>query len=138
MSGDTAGRGSKTTVFVCITCRRNDEPLEPLEGRSGYRFHAKLAAHPSAGGLEICPVACLSNCNRGCNAAFVSPGKWTFVIGNLDPDRDAGAVLRFAAQHAAHAEGLPVWRERPECIRKGVAARVPPLAFTATAKGATL
>jgi predicted metal-binding protein len=118
----------RTTIFVCITCRRNDEPLEPLEARSGHRFHARLAISPLPDrDIKIQPVACLSNCNRGCNVAFASPGKWTFVIGDLNPDSNAGDVLSFAAQYSDHVEGLPVWRERPECIRKGVAARVPPL-----------
>ncbi len=117
-----------TTLFVCVTCRRSGEALEPPEARSGYRFHRALAkAMQTAAGVALEEVACLSNCNRGCNVAFVAPGKWTFVIGDLDPARHLPDVLAFAAQHRAHAEGLPVWRERPECIRKGVAARVPPL-----------
>ncbi len=120
---------AQTTIFVCLTCRRNDEPLDPPEARSGHLFHERLARARPGDDIEIRPVACLSNCNRGCNVAFVSPGKWTFVVGNLDPDANADDVLTFAAQYSEHAEGLPVWRERPECIRKGVAARVPPLSL---------
>ena len=35
--------------------------------------------------------------------------------------------LQFARQHQAHVDGLPVWRERPEHVRKNTIARVPPM-----------
>jgi predicted metal-binding protein len=125
------------TIFVCTTCRRGTEELEPLEGRSGFKLHEELSAlhadkasRGDAGEIEVRPVACLSNCNRGCNVAFVSPGKWTYVVGNLAPGQNAGDILTFARQYAGHPEGIPEWRARPESIRKGVAARVPPLSAT--------
>jgi predicted metal-binding protein len=120
-----------TTIFVCTTCRRGTEALEPLEGRSGYRLHARLSRvlGPFTAGraLDVRPVACLSNCGEGCNVAFTAPGKWTYVVGNLDPEADAGGIVTFAEQHRGHPEGVPVWRDRPDSIRNGVAARVPPL-----------
>ena len=124
-----------TTIFVCTTCRRGAEALEPLEGRSGFRLHALLSETLSGctgrRGLDVRPVVCLSNCSEGCNVAFAAPGKWTYVIGNLDPETDAAGIVTFAEQHRDHPEGVPVWRDRPESIRKGVAARVPPLASAA-------
>jgi predicted metal-binding protein len=120
-----------TTIFVCTTCRRGTEALEPLEGRSGFRLHALLSealtACAAGHGLQVLPVVCLSNCSEGCNVAFAAPGKWTYVIGNLDPEADAAGIVTFAEQHRDHPEGVPVWRDRPESVRKGVAARVPPL-----------
>ena len=120
-----------TTIFVCTTCRRGTEALEPLEGRSGFRLHALLSRTltpcPAGRGLEVRPVVCLSNCSEGCNVAFAAPGKWTYVIGNLDPETDAAGIVSFAELHRNHPEGVPVWRDRPESVRKGVAARVPPL-----------
>ncbi len=121
---------STVTIFVCTTCRRGTEDLEPLEGRSGFKLHEQLSELHEANalrGIEVRPVACLSNCSKGCNVAVTSPGKWTYVVGNLEPGPNAQDVLTFAQQYSAHPEGLPVWRERPEPIRKGVAARVPPL-----------
>jgi predicted metal-binding protein len=126
-----AAAPAKTTIFVCTTCRRGAEALEPLEKRSGFRLHSllseTLAARPAGYGLDVRPVVCLSNCSEGCNVAFAAPGKWTFVAGNLDPEAHLADIVTFADQHRAHPEGVPVWRDRPECIRKGVAARVPPL-----------
>lgn len=78
-------------------------------------------------GLNIVAVECLSNCQRSCSAAVTAPGKWTYVIGGLDPDLHAGDILQFARLHQAHEQGLPVWRERPPHIRKNTIARVPPI-----------
>ena len=115
-----------STLFVCVTCRADDADGASVEPRPGARLFSALQRHGS--GLEIVPVECLSNCRRSCSAAVTAPGKWTYVIGDLDPDRHVEDVLRFARAHAAHADGLPVWRERPEHIRKNTIARVPPMA----------
>ena len=112
-----------STLFVCITCRREGDP--PDAPRPGARLYAALK--DQAADLEIVPVECLSNCTRSCTAAVTAPGKWTYVIGHLDPDRHADDVLSFARLHAAHSDGLPVWRERPEHVRRNTIARVPPM-----------
>ncbi len=77
--------------------------------------------------MTVLGVACLSNCQRGCSAAVTGQGKWTYVIGGLDPDRHVGDILEFARLHRAHEQGLPAWRTRPDHIRKNTIARVPPL-----------
>jgi len=78
-------------------------------------------------GVAVEPVECLSNCNRSCTVAVTAPGKWTYVLGALDPDLHADDVLAFARLHRAHEAGLPAWRERPEYLRKNTISRVPPL-----------
>lgn len=120
--------GRPTTVFVCSTCRREGEAAEPKEVRSGARFLQRLQDEASAksGLIEIVAVPCLSNCTRSCTIAVAAPGKWTYVIGNIDPEAQLTDVLAFARLHREHAEGLPVWRERPEYIRKNTIARTPP------------
>ncbi len=112
-----------STLFVCVTCRR---PGDPPDGpRPGARLFAALKDRASD--LEVTPVECLSNCTRSCTAAVAAPGKWTYVVGHLDPDSNVDEMLGFARQHAAHADGLPVWRERPEHVRRNTIARIPPL-----------
>ena len=121
-------RASK--LFVCITCRLIGETSEDQEQRPGARLMTTLSQLLEGGGqeIEIVPIECLSNCTRGCTVAVSGPGKWTYVIGALDPEQHADDVVRFARLHHAHDEGLPVWRERPVHIRKNTIARVPPLA----------
>jgi predicted metal-binding protein len=102
----------------------------PTDGeRPGARLLAAVEGRPEPerAGLNVVAVECLSNCQRSCSAAVTAPGKWTYVIGGLDPDLHAGDILEFARLHQAHEQGLPVWRERPIHIRKNTIARVPPM-----------
>src|SRR5215475_2468682 len=102
-----------TTIFVCTTCRRGTEALEPLEGRSGFRLHALLSgiltSRTAERRFDVRPVVCLSNCSSGCNVAFAAPGKWSYVVGNLDPQAHFADIVAFAEQHRDHLEGVPVW-----------------------------
>jgi predicted metal-binding protein len=125
---DTAS--GETTLFVCVTCRgQATSPVQSEEPRPGARLLAAINAVPGERreGLTIEPVECLSNCNRACTVAVTAPGKWTYVLGALDPDLHANDVLAFARLHRAHEAGLPAWRERPEYVRKNTISRVPPL-----------
>ncbi|GLH79365.1 metal-binding protein [Bradyrhizobium sp. SSBR45G] len=121
---------SGTTLFVCVTCRAQTAAGPSDEQpRAGTRLLAAIEAAPSElrAGLTIAPAECLSNCNRACSVAVTAPGKWTYVLGALDPDLHAQDVLAFARLHQKHEAGLPAWRERPEYIRKNTVARVPAL-----------
>jgi len=119
-----------TTLFVCVSCRTQaTEPVSSERSRPGARLLAAINAAPDEwrDGVAVVPVECLSNCNRACTIAVTAPDKWTYVIGALDPELHAEDVLAFARLHQAHEAGVPVWRERPEYVRKNTIARVPPL-----------
>lgn len=123
---------SSSTLYVCTTCRGSEATAgEPRPGArlltAVERQSLEQGSAKTAGDLAIVGVECLSNCSRSCSVAVAAPGKWTYVIGNLDPDLHAADILAFARQHSRHEHGLPVWRERPEHIRKNTIARVPPM-----------
>jgi predicted metal-binding protein len=117
-----------STLYVCTTCCSSTDGATADPTRAGARL---LSAVQSAADdypvSRIVGVECLSNCSRGCTIAVGAPGKWTYVIGNLDAEQHAPDVLAFARQHSAHETGVTVWRERPEHIRKNTIARVPPM-----------
>ena len=117
-----------STLFVCVTCRGTDGDGTDVGQRPGARLFAALDGQ--ATDVDVVAVECLSNCQRSCTAAITAPGKWTYVIGHLDPDRHVDDILSFARAHDAHPEGLPVWRERPVHVRKNTIARVPPMPLT--------
>ena len=128
-------------MFVCITCRAEVGGNAPDDQpRAGARLFAAIEAVPSElrPALTVVPVECLSNCNRACTVAVTAPGKWTYVLGALDPEVHAHDVLTFARLHQQHEAGLPPWRERPEYIRKNTVARVPALAVPRTEQEASL
>ena len=69
----------------------------------------------------------LSNCDFGCSVVLRGGDqRWTYVYGNLDPEKVA-IVLDGVARYRATSNGLVPWRERPEHFRKNCIARIPPL-----------
>jgi predicted metal-binding protein len=116
-------RNGVSTLFVCVTCRREGDP--PAEERPGARLYAALKA--GAADIDVVPVECLSNCTRSCSIAVTAPHKWTYVVGDLDPGLNVDDILNFARAHRRAPDGLPPWRERPVHVRQHTIARVPPM-----------
>jgi predicted metal-binding protein len=56
-------------------------------------------------------------------------GSWTYIFGGLDPGCGE-ALIDGARLLAASADGLMPWRGRPEPLKRGLIARMPPLDFT--------
>ena len=120
----------RAVLHVCTTCKRiggqDEEPASDTP-RPGARMFAALVVLPLPVGVALQPVECLSACSRGCSVALSAPGKWTYLYGDMDPDRHAPDILRGAELYARSADGLTPWRERPEIFRKQSVGRVPPL-----------
>ena len=55
-------------------------------------------------------------------------GSWTYVFGGLEP-ANAAALVEGARMLAAAADGILPWRGRPEILKRGLIARVPPIDF---------
>jgi predicted metal-binding protein len=87
-----------------------------------------VAAH---GAPEICVqrIRCLGNCTRGPSAAIRHQNTWTYLFGHLDPASDATALIAGARLLASAHDGLMPWKGRPESLKRGLIARVPPLGF---------
>ena len=115
-----------TKIYVCATCRTADEPMEPREQRAGARLLADLTMQGSQE-FEIIGVECLSVCKRPCTVSFAAPGKWTYVYGDLPADTSAQTILAGAQLYTVATDGLIPWKQRPDALKKGVVARIPPL-----------
>jgi predicted metal-binding protein len=79
--------------------------------------------------IKVEPVECLAVCKRPCTIALGGEGKWTYVIGDLDMAADVEAVIASARGFAAAPNGIVAWKDRPDCFKKGVVSRAPPLGF---------
>jgi predicted metal-binding protein len=120
-----------TRIFVCVSCRRDaggeddefERPGPALVEAIESRLHGEGCAD-----LSVVAVDCLAVCKRPCTIALCGAAKWTYLIGDIDPAQHAGEIVAAAQSFAASDNGIVPWRERPLSFRKGVIARVPPLA----------
>jgi predicted metal-binding protein len=113
------------TIYVCVTCKRADDP----DARPGAALHEALRERLtrfSVDDVALRAVECLSVCKRPCTVALAGPGKWTYVVGDLDAEANVEDVVDAAMKFAATDDGLIPWRERPRSFRKGVISRTPP------------
>jgi predicted metal-binding protein len=127
---DPIGNG-EVCLHVCVTCRAAGASLDSPE-RPGARLLRALGEAlgqdtQGAAGIRIEPVECLSVCKRPCTIAVSSPGRWTYIYGDFDPDSSAETILAGLRLYAQTPDGLVPWRQRPEPFRKNVVARLPPV-----------
>ncbi len=114
-------------IYVCTTCKRAGEP--DSEPRPGALLAA--ATERAADGTEVTVrrLRCLANCTRGPSAAMRCNGSWTYVFGGLDA-QDAQALVDGAKLLATATDGILPWRGRPDILKRGLIARVPPIDFS--------
>jgi len=123
------------TVYVCTTCKRAGEPDEP---RPGALLAAATEEAAAGTGVKIRRLQCLANCTRGASAAMRCNGSWAYVFGGLDAGC-AQALIDGARLLAGAADGVMPWRGRPEPLKRGLIARIPPLGFAGISpEGASL
>ena len=105
--------GSDVTIFVCVSCTvdgaRSDKPgrdlFERVSGAIGDRPDCQA---------EVKAVDCLAVCKRPCTVALAGDGKWTYVVGDLDPDTHAEDVIAAALSYGATINGIIPWKQRPQ------------------------
>jgi predicted metal-binding protein len=113
-------------IYVCITCKRSGEPdTEPRPGALLADATERAAAGTE---VQIRRLRCLANCTRGPSAAMRANSSWTYVFGGLGAE-NADALVAGARLLAGAADGILPWRGRPEILKRGLIARVPPLDF---------
>jgi predicted metal-binding protein len=114
------------TIYVCTTCKRAGEA--DSEPRLGAQLAAATERAADGTEVQVRRLRCLANCSRGLSAAVRCNGSWSYVFGGLDAD--CGPALVEGARLLAGAEdGFLPWRGRPDVLKRGLIARVPPLDF---------
>jgi predicted metal-binding protein len=123
-------------VFVCTGCGSSHKTKQYVAKSGGERLLEKLKTLHHDWVLHdeflIQPVDCMGVCEQPCAIAFVSPNKQTYLFGGLPGDSDsventATAVLDCARQYHAKPDGLLPYSKRPEPLRAGAIARIPPM-----------
>jgi predicted metal-binding protein len=118
-------------LFVCKTCATVWQDGKPQGKSGGQELLENLAQASQTWELKadflIQAVECMSACSHSCTVSFAAPGKYTYLFGDLPAQNTASAILQCAAQYYAKPDGLLPWSERPEPLKKGVIARIPPI-----------
>ncbi|HAX80560.1 MAG TPA: FeS-binding protein [Cyanobacteria bacterium UBA11372] len=118
-------------LFVCKTCATVWKDGKPQGKSGGQELIENLSQLHQNWELRdrflLQEVECMSACSHSCAVSFAAPDKYTYLFGDLPPQNSAAAVLECAAQYYAKPNGLLPWAERPEPLKKGVIARIPPL-----------
>lgn len=129
---DTAPTG-RSTVMVCITCRGATDPTAAPDADSprpgSMLADATTLAAAGAPGISVQRIRCLGNCSRGLSAAIRCENAWTYVFGGLDPAQDGPSLITAAQLLAQATDGIMPWRGRPEALKRGLIARIPPAHF---------
>ena len=117
----------RPVLHICTTCRAGETSVEgaPVPGRRLFDRVAALLADDNAP-VSLRSVVCLGNCEQGCSAAVEQAGKWTYLLGRLEPAMGAD-LLAYAATYAAHPTGTVLPSRRPASLARVVLGRMPDL-----------
>ena len=109
-----------SALVICTTCAdgQGRALLEAVENEALARDWT----------LPVRGQACMAACKQSCTAALQGAGKHSYLFGQLAPDAvSVDALLAVAAQHAEPGDGLLAWDRRPDRLKGGLVARLPPL-----------
>jgi predicted metal-binding protein len=115
------------TVIVCTSCR--NETGSDANPRAGEALAEDARRAASGQNIHVRTVECLGNCKRRLSAAILRDGCWSYVFGDLTATSGADLVAG-AKLFATSNDGLIPWRGRPDCLKRGLVARIPPLAVS--------
>ncbi len=124
LAATAAHDGAPVTIVVCASCR--DETGSDAHPRAGHLLGTATRAAAANTKITVLQVECLGNCKRRLSAAMLRDGCWSYVFGDLKPD-SADDLVAGAKLFATSADGLIPWRGRPDSLKRGLVARIPPI-----------
>jgi predicted metal-binding protein len=122
------------TLFVCTTCASTWKDGKRIGESGGEKLLKQLQQHHQNWVLHeeftIQPVECMSSCDRSIAICFASASKYTYLFGGLPADLSAteiAGVFECADKYYTQIQGVLPWSERPEPLKKGIVAKIPPI-----------
>ena len=110
-------------LLVCSRCRRGMTG----ENREGEILSEALQTKTLPENVTVHKVNCLSNCSNGCTIVLRGEARWSYVYGNLDPQKHIETIVDGISKYLYSVDGVVPWRDRPEHFRKNCIARIPPI-----------
>ena len=109
------------TLHVCDRCGTDD--VRP--SRAAAELMRQLEQRDGGKSVVVVPVRCMAGCGRPLVVGFSAPDKASYLFGDIDPVRDADALLAFAAFYAGLGDGWCNEGTRPPGLRGKTLARIP-------------
>ena len=113
-------------LLVCSRCRRGLQGLGG-EKRPGEILTDALQTQTLPKNVIVHRVNCLNNCSNGCTIVLRGTARWSYVYGNLDPQKHVETIVDGIIKYLNTTDGVVPWRERSEHFRKNCIARSPPI-----------
>jgi predicted metal-binding protein len=123
-AGSGRSDGAQVAIIVCTSCRGPDGSEK--RPRPGELLADGVSAAAADTPVRVLTAECLGNCKRRLSASLVREGGWSYVFGDLSPEHAADLVAG-AKLFAETSETILPWRGRPDCLKRGLVARIPPL-----------
>lgn len=121
------------TLDVCHSCRPQGWE-GPREDRPGVHLARAIDAELARRGVRDVArrdIYCQSQCKRACTVAFAGGAqRFTFLFGDLDPEKHAGDVIDAFLAYRDRPDGFLARAERPASLREGILARIAPPGWT--------
>lgn len=123
---ETSAPVDTVTIIICSSCRAEDgSDARPRPGEKLADAARAVTADPS---IRVETAECLGNCKRRLSAALVKDGGWSYVFGDLSLE-NAADLIEGARLFQSSDNGLIPWRGRPDCLKRGLISRIPPLSM---------
>lgn len=117
------------TVHVCVGCDHPDRARR-VEELAGVTLLRRVEAMMREAGLDdrlqVKTYACIGNCERRCRISVGGPGRWSWLFGNLAPEKLPDELATFLERWIEAPDGFLLKDARPAPIRKHLVGRVPP------------
>nr|WP_314074799.1 DUF1636 family protein [uncultured Roseococcus sp.] len=114
---------------VCAPCTHPDrEKRGPVKAGELFatRLAGEVAARPELAGLRVVATPCIGNCAARCRVSLAGAGRWSWLIGGLDPDAPTDDLLDFTRHWLKAPDGFVGKDDRPKPLRPLLLGRVPP------------
>lgn len=109
------------TLHVCDRCGTDD--VRPSWAAAELR--RRLEQRDGGERFDVVPVRCMAGCGRPLVVGFSAPDKASYLFGDIDPVRDADALLAFGELYARLDDGWCNEGARPPGLRGKTLARIP-------------
>ena len=114
-------------LSICVTCRDNRESI--YEHRGGVPLARKINKNIGAKKLvSLRGIKCMSNCNRACVLTLASDDGFTYMFGDIDPNKPEylKSLIDLILIYKSKPDGFLHRRERPDLFRSNIVGRFPP------------